>query len=195
MQSPFTRSTSSQHLEKPHFSAIKWSDLCIRDTRVGHNGAARSSITLSNRSDNRPQQWVIRLGHKRSVRRLSLRGSIYQIRVRVPVDLRDMFGSSHVKRSLGTGSLSLVIRLARKAAFEIEAMFETTRREAGLKYDARLVVDQTPNATVSRTIARRSPCRMATSDFWTIPRSGSQSARCSHIIRRAESQFPVRVTA
>lgn len=76
VQSPFTRSPASQTYENPQFSAIERSDSCIRGTRVGHNGAFRNSVTLSNRSKNRPQRWDTRLGHTRSVRGLSLRGSI-----------------------------------------------------------------------------------------------------------------------
>ncbi len=122
-------------------------------------------------------QRVTRLGHKRSVRGLSLRGSIYQFRVRVPLDLRASFGKSHVKRSLCTDSLSLAIRLARKAEFEIDAMFEAARREAGLKYEERLPLDQVPTAPVPRTIARRSipvqPVKVEQSDIATLTLSDS----------------------
>lgn len=76
VQFPFTRSNASQPTEKTQISAIERSDSCIRGTRAGHNGAFRNSVTLSNRSKNRPQRWVTRLGHTRSVRGLSLRGSI-----------------------------------------------------------------------------------------------------------------------
>jgi hypothetical protein len=38
-------------------------------------------------------------------------------------------GISHVKRSLRTDSSALAIRLSRKIAFEIEAMFEQKRQE------------------------------------------------------------------
>ncbi|WP_425490596.1 DUF6538 domain-containing protein, partial [Novosphingobium fluoreni] len=73
---------------------------------MGHNGAPGSPVSRSNHKENYPQQWVTRLGHKLSHRGLSRRGSIYQFRVRVPVDLRDAVGRSHVKRSLRTDCLS-----------------------------------------------------------------------------------------
>ncbi|MFO1254901.1 MAG: site-specific integrase [Sphingomonadaceae bacterium] len=156
----------------------------MRDTRVGHKGAARSSITPSNRSDNRPQLWVTRLGHKRSVRGLSLRGSIYHFRVRVPVDLRDTFGSSHVKRSLGTDSLSLAIRLARRAAFEIDAMFEAKRRQIGLDYDARLIADQDSVATVRTMIGQRSGPASASVDPASVDQSDVPTLTLSTIYQR-----------
>ena len=55
---------------------------------------------------------------------------MYQFRVRVPADLRTVLGSSHVKRSLRTDSRSLAIKLSRKVAAEIDAMFEAKRLSA-----------------------------------------------------------------
>lgn len=123
---------------------------------MGHNGAPNSSSTLSNRSTNRPQQWVTRVGHKRSTRGLSLRGSVYQFRVRVPADLRAIVGSTHVKRSLRTDSLSLAIRLSRKVAAETDATFEAKRLEIGLVVESRLLPSPSAPATVEKTIERRS---------------------------------------
>ena len=48
-------------------------------------------------------------------------------------------GCSHVKRSLGTDSPSMAMRLGRKMAVEIDAMFEERRRIAGLAYEDRLL--------------------------------------------------------
>lgn len=96
--------------------------------RGGSHCASDGGLTLSNLSENRRQQWVIRLSHPRLVRRLSLRVSIYQFRVRVPVDLRGAIGRSYVKRSVDTDSPSLAIRLSRKVAFEFDAMFEQKRQ-------------------------------------------------------------------
>lgn len=84
--------------------------------------------------------------HKRRPRGLSLRGLIYQFRVRVPVDLRGEFGYSHVKRSLGTDSPTVAIMLGRKAAAETDLMFEERRRVAGLRYEERLLV---PNDNIA----------------------------------------------
>ncbi|WP_412103447.1 DUF6538 domain-containing protein [Sphingomonas sp. R647] len=38
------------------------------------------------------------------------RGAMYQCRVRVPSDLRQVIGSSHISRSLGTASLTVARR-------------------------------------------------------------------------------------
>jgi integrase len=101
---------------------------------VGHRHATGERLTSQNCLRNCGPQWVTRSGHNRVTRGLSLRGSIYQYRVRVPADLRAALGCSHVKRSLKTDSRSLAIRLSRKVSFEIEAMFEGARRDAGLKF-------------------------------------------------------------
>ncbi len=123
---------------------------------MGHNSAPESKSTLSDRSGNRPQQWVTGVGHNRSARGLSRRGSLYQFRVRVPADLRAVLGSTHVKRSLRTDSRSLAIRLSRKVAAEIDAMFEAKRLEIGLAVEGRLLPSASPPATVEKTIERRS---------------------------------------
>ncbi|WP_152639801.1 DUF6538 domain-containing protein [Sphingobium bisphenolivorans] len=54
------------------------------------------------------------------------RGAVYQYRVRVPVDLIDRIGRTHINRSLKTASFSVATRLIRKVAFEIEAYFDQT---------------------------------------------------------------------
>ncbi|WP_366409656.1 DUF6538 domain-containing protein [Novosphingobium sp. 17-62-19] len=149
------RSNSSQHTEKQPKAANQQADSCAWVTEVGHNRTPDDGLTLSNRLKNRPQQWVTRLGHERSVRGLSLRGSIYQFRVRVPVDLRDAIGRSHVKRSLGTDSLALAIQLSRQVAAEIDAMFEQKRHEIGLPHDSRLILGSIASTTVISTIQPR----------------------------------------
>ena len=58
-----------------------------------------------------------------------MRGSVWQFRVKIPADLRTAFGREHVNRSLRTDSRSLAIRLSRKVAAEIDAMFEAKRVE------------------------------------------------------------------
>ncbi len=85
-----------------------------------------------------------------------MRGSIYQFRVRVPADLREAMGISHVKRSLRTDSSALAIRLSRKIAFEIEAMFEQKRQEIGLAYNTRLFPTAVDSATAVMTMTQRS---------------------------------------
>jgi len=126
-QSPATRSTPSHPHELAKKNAAKQSESRAWVTEVGHNGAPDSSSTLSDRSGNRPRQWFTGVGHKGSTRGLSRRGSVYQFRVRVPADLRTVLGSTYVKRSLRTDSRSLAIRLSRKVAAEVDAMFEAKR--------------------------------------------------------------------
>ncbi|MEP6869134.1 MAG: DUF6538 domain-containing protein [Novosphingobium sp.] len=96
------------------------------------------------------------------MRGLWLRGSTYQFRVRVPVDLRVMMGCSHVNRSLRTDSRSLAIRLSRRVAFEIDVEFEKLRREAGMDFDDRLLTSEIDGPTVRVTIPERSPPESAT---------------------------------
>ena len=84
-RSPATRSNFHQTIEKQGLNSSSQPDSRVWDTKVGHNGAFIDTVTLSNRVENRPEQWVTQLGHKRSARGLSLRGSVYQFRVRVPL--------------------------------------------------------------------------------------------------------------
>ena len=125
-------------------------------TQASHIRARNGGLTLTNRSRNRQQDCHTRLSHKRSVRGLWLRGSIYQFRVRVPVDLRAAIGCLDLNRSLRTDSPTLAARLARIVASEIERMFEQKRREIGLAYEGRLIGQDSMGATVGATIASRS---------------------------------------
>jgi integrase len=81
---------------------------------------------------------------------------VYQFRVKVPVDLRKAFGREHVNRSLRTDSRSLAVRLSRKVAAEVDAMFEAKRLEIGLAVEGRLLPSASVPATVEKTIERRS---------------------------------------
>ena len=83
-------------------------------------------------------------------------GSVWQFRVKVPADLRTAFGREHVNHSLKTDSRSLAIRLSRKVAAEIDAMFEAKRVEIGLRAEDRLLASPSVAATVGKTIDRRS---------------------------------------
>ena len=65
-------------------------------------------------------------------------------------------GCIHVNRSLRTDSRSLAVRLSRKVAYEIEAMFEQKRLELALPYDARLLSSSDSVPTVKPTIRSRS---------------------------------------
>jgi hypothetical protein len=57
---------------------------------------------------------------------------------------------------LKTDSRSLAIRLSRKVAAEIDAMFEAKRLEIGLAVEGRLLPSAPVPATVEKTIERRS---------------------------------------
>lgn len=140
-QSPATRSKPLQTPENKQKSASQQAESRAWVTEVGHNSAPETCSTNSDRSGNRPPQWVTGVGHKWSTRGLSRRGSVYQFRVRMPADLRTVFGSTHVKRSLRTDSRSLAIRLSRKIAAEVDAMFEAKRLEIGLEVEGRLLLD------------------------------------------------------
>ena len=61
------------------------------------------------------------------MRGLWLRGSIYHVGVRVPVDSREALGCSHVQRSRQTDGPSLAIRLNRTVAFEDTGVASKTR--------------------------------------------------------------------
>ena len=122
-QSPATRSSPQQTPENQRKPAKKRVTSHVWDTKVGHNDPSNIDLTSSKQTEYLSPMWVTKVGHKRWPRGLSLRGSIYQFRVRVPADLRGEFPSSHVKRSLRTDSPSMAVRLGRRAAAEIDAMF------------------------------------------------------------------------
>lgn len=113
-QSPATRSKSSQLHEIAEKIASEQGDLRVCHTEVSHFAEPKSATTLSNRSRNRLRDCSTRSSHQRSSRGVWRRGSVYQFRVKVPVDLRDALGREHVNRSLRTDSRSLAIRLSRK---------------------------------------------------------------------------------
>lgn len=127
------------------------------DPQVSHIQPPDLTITKSNHSKNRYHNCDPRLSHKRSIRGLWRRGSVYQFRMRVPHDLRDKVQQDHVNRSLKTDSLSLAMRLARKIGAEIEAMFEDIRRHHGLPHVARLLSNNSGGETVLAAIPARPP--------------------------------------
>jgi hypothetical protein len=111
-QSPFTRSINSQISDKSHKSSKRRANSRVCNTELGHIADPQSVITNSNHLGKRSSHWVTGVGHNSPVRGLSLRGNVYQFRIRVPADLRAVMGCSHVKRSLRTDSRSLAIRLS-----------------------------------------------------------------------------------
>lgn len=126
------------------------------NAQMSDRGGTKSPATLSNRTEDRLEDCHTSSSHQRSERGLWLRGSMYQFRVKVPVDLRDALGRVDVNRSLRADSRSLAIRLSCKVAAEVDAMFEAKRLETGLPIDARLLPSGALPATVEKTIQRRS---------------------------------------
>ena len=57
-----------------------------------------------------------------------VRGTVYQFRVRVPHDLRDALGRTHLSRSLKTDSLTVANRRAAMCALEASASFDRARQ-------------------------------------------------------------------
>ncbi|MEE4452254.1 DUF6538 domain-containing protein [Novosphingobium resinovorum] len=158
---PATRSKPPQPLQKTRKSIAAATDSDFCATNAAYLDAQKLSATLSNRSKKRHPGCCTRSSYEPSARGLWLRGSIYQFRVKVPANLREAMGCAHVNRSLRTDSPSLAIRLARKAAFEIDAMFEAKRQQIGMEYDERLVVDQDVVASVRAARSSRSAAAIA----------------------------------
>lgn len=127
-QTPATRSSPQQTPENQRKPPQKWVTTRACDTKVGHNDPLKNDLKPSKQTEYSRSSWVTTLGHKRWPRGLSMRGSTFQFRVRVPADLRAVMGCSHVKRSLRTDSPSMAVRLGRRIAAEIDVMFEERRR-------------------------------------------------------------------
>ena len=64
--------------------------------------------------------------HKR-LRGMWRRGGIYQLRIRVPADLVEVIGKTHINRTLGTASYREALSRCRTLALEIAEAFETSR--------------------------------------------------------------------
>ena len=146
-QSPATRSSPSQTTENQRKPAHKRANSRVRDTKVHHNDPSKIGLIRSKHSEYWPSTCVTGVRHKRSLRGLSLRGNIFQFRVRVPADLQEAMGCSHVQKSLRTDSPSMAVRLGRRMAVEIDAMFEEKRREVGLPYEDRFFFSINPYCT------------------------------------------------
>ena len=93
------------------------------DTRLSHNRGVEEHLNLSNTSQNRRSNCDTQVSHRRRCG-LWRRGAVYQYRVRVPHDLIDRVGRTHINQSLKTASFSVASRLVRKVsgvAFKISA--------------------------------------------------------------------------
>lgn len=82
-QSPATRSSPPQTPENQRKTVQSRVISRVWDTKVGHNDPSKMDLTLSKQTEYLSPMWVTKVGHKRWPRGLSLRGSIYQFRVRV----------------------------------------------------------------------------------------------------------------
>jgi hypothetical protein len=102
-----------------------------RGTSLSHTADLESSSKPLDRSPDGRGGCRTTMSHRRRPAGLWLRGSVYQYRVRVPVELRERLGRTHINRSLGTRSYPDAIRAARRVAFEIEGMFDTARGGIG----------------------------------------------------------------
>lgn len=67
------------------------------------------------------------MSHKRRHTGLWLRGTVWQLRIRVPADVRERIGRTHVNRSLRTSIYAEAVRKARTVAWEIEDRFCAAR--------------------------------------------------------------------
>ena len=91
-------------------------------TQVSHTAQGKSELTLGNRRALDDPHCRTEVYHRRfpGVWR---RGSIYQFRMRVPHDVRESVGRSHLSRSLKTDSLTVANRLAAQCSLEAAASF------------------------------------------------------------------------
>ena len=124
------------------------------DTRLSHKKVGQEHLNCSNSSKNRRSSCGTLVSHRRHCG-LWRRGAVYQYRVRVPHDLIDRVGRTHINRSLKTASFTVATRLVRKVAFEIETYFDQVSViEGGL---VPRTVELRPERIVSPIVAHITP--------------------------------------
>ncbi|WP_443026123.1 MULTISPECIES: DUF6538 domain-containing protein [unclassified Sphingomonas] len=94
---------------------------------MSHKTSFDQSLSLSDGCENDRPNCRTRVSH-RWPSGVWRRGAMFQYRVRVPSDLRQVIGSSHISRSLGTASLTVARRLAKVVAFQIDERFDAARK-------------------------------------------------------------------
>ena len=92
-------------------------------TTVSHTMPPKPGSTISDHSTIPAADCSTRVSH-RGFSGLWRRGAVYQYRVRVPANLRQIIGATHLNRSLRTASFPVASRLVRTMAYEIERHFE-----------------------------------------------------------------------
>lgn len=97
------------------------------DTALSHMVAGESSSTPRKRSQKTSSSSRTSLSHRCRNTGLWLRGAVWQLRIRVPADVRELVGCTHVNRSLRTSVYAEAVRVARTVAGEIEERFCTAR--------------------------------------------------------------------
>ena len=115
--------TSSQTAELSRFPTRSLHDC---DTRTPHAMLGQSCSSPWKDSETRVTERRTKVRHTRGSG-VALRGQIYQFRIRVPKDVRDVIGKKHLSRSLRTDSLTVANRLAVRCAIEATAIFEEAR--------------------------------------------------------------------
>ena len=120
--------TSLQSIDSAAKAAPYGAEIPFCDTMVSHTVGGESCPEPWNHSPNGQHGCRTTVSHKRFTG-LWRRGAVYQYRVRVPQDVRPQLGRTHVNRSLRTSSYTEAVRLARKAAFEVEQMFDRLRSD------------------------------------------------------------------
>ncbi|WP_371128227.1 DUF6538 domain-containing protein [Sphingomonas sp. YR710] len=98
-------------------------------TMALHSTPVKAGSTHSNITANGQPDCYTRVSHRHHCG-LWRRGAIYQYRVRVPADLRQVLGKVEINRSLRTASFTVATRLVRTIAFEVERNFDTFRSRA-----------------------------------------------------------------
>lgn len=97
------------------------------DTPLSHTVAGESSSTPRKHSQKPSSSCRTNPSHRRRNTGLWLRGTVWQVRIRVPADVRESVGRTHVNRSLGTSVYAEAVRKARTVAGEIEGRFSAAR--------------------------------------------------------------------
>lgn len=125
---PVTGTISSKPAELSRFLARSLHDC---HTRTRHTVLGQSCSSPWNESEAWGTDRHTKVRHKRGFG-VAIRGQIYQFRIRVPKDVRDVIGKTHLSRSLRTDSLTVANRLAARCAIEATAIFEEARSSSAL---------------------------------------------------------------
>ncbi len=116
-------------------------------TKVRHTVLPNVGLTLSN--DERIEgRKCITLVHHNRVYGVWRRGTIYQFRIRVPRDVRDLIGRTHLGRSLKTDSFREAQRLAARCALEASSAFDAARQRESVNLLGAVVTEPAPRSII-----------------------------------------------